>query len=348
MSRLPVGVQQAVAWSVAAGIIGLALLGGILVLAQVAVVVWAVVGAMMICALLDPVIVRARDVVPWRFAAAGLTLGGFLALVIGVLALVGRQVADQFDELGTQLGEGLESLQEWVSDTFSITSDELERAAEQVRDAAQGNAGGLAGSLTAVAGTAGAILSGVLLALFLAFFFLSDGRRIWVWVVGLLPAGSRASMESAGRRAWHTLVSYMQGIVVVALADATLIGIALAILGVPLVLALATLTFFGAFLPLVGATLAGAAAALVALVAVGPGTALIVVGIVIAILWIDSDLLQPLILSRAVNLHPVAVALSITVGGLLAGLGGAVAATPFVAMVYAMVRDPGAAEPDEG
>ena len=338
VGHLPLRVQRAVAWATAVGLIGLVLLGAVLLLAQVYVVVWALVGAMMIRALLDPVITRARNLVPWRLASAALVFVGFLAVVAGALALVGRQVAEQFDELGTQLSEGLESTRDWLSDTFSVSADDLASMAEQVRDAVQGNAGGLAGSLSSAAGTAGEIVAGVLLALFLAFFFLADGRQIWAWVVGLFPASARAEVDPAGLRAWQALVSYMKGIVVVALADAALIAIALAVLGVPLVLALATLTFLGAFIPLIGATLAGVAAALVALVAVGPGTALIVVGVVIAIQWVDSDLLQPIILSRAVNLHPVAVALSITTGSLLAGLGGAVAATPFVAMVYAMVR----------
>jgi hypothetical protein len=120
----------------------------------------------------------------------------------------------------------------------------------------------------------------------------------------------------------------VRGIVLVALADATLIAIGLLILGVPLVFPLAVLIFLGAFIP----TLAGAAAVLVALVTQGFVTALILVGVVLAVQWLDSDLLQPLILSRTINLHPVAVALAISTGTVVAGIGGTVAA------VYAAVR----------
>ena len=345
-SAVPFGVRLAGAWAALLGVVGIVGFGVVLVLAQVRVVVWALVGALLICAVLEPVMARLRTAGAGRLLAASSVFVGFLLVVFGAFALIGRSVSNQFEELGDELSAGLEELREWISDTFGISATELERRAEQAVDALGDNAGGLAGGFTAAAGTAGEIVSGTLLALFLLFFFLADGRRIWTWVVSVFPRDMRGAVGPAGGRAWHALVSYMRGIIVVALADATLIAIALVILGVPLVLPLALLTFLGAFVPLVGATLAGAAAVLVALVAQGPGTALILIVVVFAVQWLDSDLLQPLILSRAVHLHPVAVALAITTGGILGGIGGAVAATPFVAAVYAMVR-PGDAAPDE-
>lgn len=340
---VPFGVRVAAAWATAVGVIGVVAFGLVLALAQVRVLVWALAAALLICAVLEPGVARLRAAGLGRLPAAAIGFVGFLVVVGGALALVGNRVADQFDELGEQLSEGLEELRTWVTDTFGVDAAELERIAEQARDAVESNAGGLAGSFTAVAGTAGEVLSGAVLALFFTFFFLADGRRLWSWIVRLFPAGARSTVDPAGTRAWTALVAYMRGIIVVALADATLIAIALLVLGVPLVLPLAVLTFLGAFIPLVGATLAGAAAVLVALVTQGPGTAVLVGVIVLAVQWLDSDLLQPLILSRAVDLHPVAIAIAITAGTLLAGLGGAVAATPLVAAVYAMVRrrDPG-------
>lgn len=337
-SAVPFGVQAAGAWAAVVGIVGIVGFGIVLVLAQVRVVVGALVGALLICAVLQPGVARLRAAGAGRLLAAATAFVGFLLVVLGALALIGRSVSRQFDELGVELSAGLEELQGWISDTFGVSAAELERMAEQAADAVGDNAGGLAGGFTSAAGTAAEVVSGALLALFLTFFFLADGRRIWTWIVSVFPRDARGAVDPAGTRAWHALVSYMRGIIVVALADATLIAIALVILGVPLVLPLAVLTFLGAFIPLVGATLAGAAAVLVALVAEGPGTALILLAVVFAVQWLDSDLLQPLILSRAVHLHPVAVALAITTGGILGGIGGAVAATPLVAAVYAMAR----------
>lgn len=340
---VPFGVQVAAAWAAVVLLVGFAAAGVVMLLAQVRVVVWALVAALLVCAILDPFAARLRAAGVRRYGAAAIVFVGFLVAVLGALALIGNRVARQFDELGTQLSEGLDELRDWVDESFGISGTELEELAEQARSAVEDNAGGLAGSFSAVAGTAGEIVSGTVLTLFLVFFFLGDGRRMWDWVVGLFPRGARGSVEPAGTRAWGALVAYMRGIVVVALADATLIAIALAVLGVPLVLPLAVLTFLGAFIPLVGATLAGAAAVLVALVTQGSGTALVLLAIVLAVQWLDSDLLQPLILSRAVDLHPVAVALAVTTGGLVAGIGGAVAATPLVAAVHAMTRRTAAA-----
>lgn len=336
-SAVPFGVRLAGAWAVVLGIVGIVGFGLVVVLAEVRVVVWALVGALLICAVLDPGRVRLRAAGVSRLLAAAIVFVGFLLVVLGALALIGRSVSRQFEELGSELTAGLEELRGWISDTFGISAAELEQMAEQALDAIGDNAGGV-GGFTAAAGTAGEIVGGTLLALFLTFFFLFDGRRIWTWIVSVFPREMRGAVDPAGSRAWQALVAYMRGIIVVASADATLIGIALVILGVPLVLPLALLTFLGAFIPLVGATLAGAAAVLVALVAQGPGTALILVAVVLAVQWLDSDLLQPLILSRAVHIHPVAVALAITTGGILGGIGGAVAATPLVAAVHAMVR----------
>lgn len=349
-SAVPFGVRVAGAWAALLGVVGIVAFGVLFVLAQVRVVVWALVGALLVCALLEPLMGRLRAAGAGRLLAAASVFVGFLVVVLGALALIGRSVSRQFDDLGDELSAGLEELQEWISDTFGVSAAQLEQRAEQAAETLGDSAGGVAGGFTAAAGTAGEIVGGTLLALFLTFFFLADGRRIWTWVVSVLPRDMRGAVGPAGGRAWHALVSYMRGIIVVALADATLIAIALVILGVPLVLPLALLTFLGAFVPLVGATLAGAAAVLVALVAQGPGTALILLIVVFAVQWLDSDLLQPLILSRAVHLHPVAVALAITTGGILAGIGGAVAATPLVAAVYAMVRpgEPAPGEEDPG
>jgi predicted PurR-regulated permease PerM len=334
---VPFGARVAAAWAAVVALIGVVAVGLVVALSQVRLVVWAIVGALLICAVLEPGVAGLRALGLRRFLAATIGFVGFIVVVAGALALIGHQVAGQLDELGTQRGEGLRELRGWLSDTFGVSAGDLDQLAEQARGTIEDNAGGLAGSFTAVAGTAGEVLSGTVLAMFLTFFFLADGRRIWTWIVGTFPRSARAAVDPAGERAWGALVAYMRGIIVVALADATLIAIALLVLGVPLVLPLAVLTFLGAFIPLVGATVAGAAAVLVALVALGPGTALLLIAVVLAVQWIDSDLLQPLILSRAVSLHPVAVALAITTGSLLAGLGGAVAATPLIAAVYAMV-----------
>lgn len=157
---------------------------------------------------------------------------------------------------------------------------------------------------------------------------------------------AQASTRPAARLA--DLTAYTRGVVAVAVIDAVLIGLGLLVLGVPLVLPLAVLTFFGAFVPIIGATLAGAAAVLVALVSDGVGTALAVLAVVLVVQQVEGNLLQPLIMRRAVHLHPVAIVLAVSAGALLAGVPGAIIATPLLAVGYrvtAFARDGLPAQP---
>lgn len=331
-------MQVAAAWAWRVGLLVAVALGLLFLVAQTGFVVGAVVGALLLSGLLEPLAARLRRAGLPRLAAAAVVFVGFLVALMGGLWLIGRQLADQFGELGMSLEAGLVDLRGFVTATFPVSDEQIDRWIEQGTAAAQEGSGAALGGLGTVAGTVGEFFGGLVLALFLTFFVLFDGRRMWSWIVGVFPRDHRAAVGPAGERAWAALVAYMRGIVLVALADATLIAIGLLILGVPLVLPLAVLIFLGAFIPIVGATLAGAAAVLVALVTQGPVTALILIGVVLAVQWVDSDLLQPLILSRTINLHPVAVALAISTGAVVAGIGGTVAAVPVVAAVYAAVR----------
>lgn len=335
---VPFRLRVAAAWGWRVGVLVAVALGLLLLVAQTGFVVAAVVVALLLSALLEPLAGLLRRAGLPRLAAAAVVFLGFLAALTGGLWLIGRQLADQFGALGVNLQAGLADLRELVTATFPVSNEQIDRWVEQATGAAQEGSGAVLGGLGTAAGTVGEFFGGLVLALFITFFVLFDGPRMWSWLVGVFPRDHRAAVGPAGERAWAALVAYMRGIVIVALADATLIAIGLLILGVPLVLPLAVLIFFGAFIPIVGATLAGAAAVLVALVTQGFVTALIVLGVVLAVQWLDSDLLQPLILSRAINLHPVAVALAISTGTVVAGIGGTVAAVPLVAAVYAAVR----------
>ena len=209
----------------------------------------------------------------------------------------------------------------------------MENYVEQLVATLRNNQGGIASGALNVTAAAIEVVGGIFLALFLTFFFLYDGQRIWRWVVELFPDTVAYDVWQAGRRAWTTLTGYVRGTMVVAFVDAVFIGLAVALVGVPLAVPIGALVFLGAFVPLVGATVTGAVAVLVALVAQGLGPALIVLGAVILVQQLEGHILQPFVLGRAVRLHPVAVALAVTTGGILAGIGGAIVAVPLVAVV---------------
>ena len=194
-----------------------------------------------------------------------------------------------------------------------------------------------AGALTTAAAV-GEIVTESLLVVFTLIFFLQGGGSIWQFLLGAIPAPSRSRADVAGRRALAALVSYVRATAVVAVVDAVAIGIGLTVLGVPLAVPLAALVFLGAFVPIVGAVIAGGVAVLIALVAQGPITALIVLAIIIAIMQLESHVLQPLLLGRAVKLHPLAVVLAIATGLLVAGIAGALLAVPLLAVLNSGIR----------
>jgi predicted PurR-regulated permease PerM len=140
---------------------------------------------------------------------------------------------------------------------------------------------------------------------------------------------------------------YLRGVAVVGVVDGALIGLALALLGVPLALPLAVLTAVGAFFPIVGAVTAGALAALVALVSKGPVTALLVVGVTVLVQQLEGNLLQPVVMGRSLDLHPVVVMVALSVGGILGGIVGAFLAVPAVAVAVAGIGGWTDAAPDD-
>lgn len=193
------------------------------------------------------------------------------------------------------------------------------------------------GALTTAA-TLGELLTGLLLALFTLIFFLHDGDGIWRFVTRAVPRDVRQRVDVAGRRGFGSLVSYVRATAVVAIVDAVGVGVGLAIIGVPLVVPLSALVFLGAFIPIIGAVFTGAVAVLIALVTNGPIAALVVLAVLIGVMQLESHVLQPLLLGRAVKLHPLAVVLAIAGGLVTGGIAGALLAVPLLAVLNSGIR----------
>jgi predicted PurR-regulated permease PerM len=126
------------------------------------------------------------------------------------------------------------------------------------------------------------------------------------------------------------------------------VTILLLIMGVPLVIPPGLIVFLGAFIPYIGAPIAMLLAALVALVTNGPLAGALVVVLIFTIGQLEGNVLQPLILGRSVNLHPVAIVLVTAVGAAYFGIIGALIGVPIAAAIYGVMvylREPLVAEP---
>jgi predicted PurR-regulated permease PerM len=336
---LPRGVRTAGAWAwrfilfVAAAYLFLRVVG------LLRVVIIPVVIALLLAALFQPlaaVLVR-RGMK--KSLAAGLVLITALLVVFGGLGLIIRTFISQIDDLSTKVSTGINEVQTWLSrGPLHLTDAQLSQYVDKLQAAVTNNQGALTSGALSTATTLGEVVTGFFLVLFTLFFFLRDGGQIWSFLCRLLPRDAQVPTARAGHYSWHTLVSYVHATVLVAFVDALGIGIGLFVLGVPLAIPLAALVFLGAFIPVVGATLTGVVAILVALVANGPVTALIVLIVVIAVQQLEGHVLQPLIMGRAVALHPLAVILAIATGIVVAGIVGGLVAVPLLAVLNTAIR----------
>jgi putative heme transporter len=285
------------------------------------------------------------------FACAVLALA---AIVAGFVPLIGNELGT----LGDRVDQGINEVQEFIaSRPFGLSEEDLNRYLDQARQQLRENSSGITRGAVRGATLLGEVVTGLILTLFLTFFFVKDSERFTRWILDFVGEPRAGHLREVGRRSATAVSGYLRGQATVGLIDGVFIGIGLAIVGVPLVVPLAFLTFIAAFLPLVGAFVAGALAALVALVTNGPTAALIVVGITVLVQQLEGHVLAPLLLGRAVALHPVVIILALAAGGILGGIVGAFLAVPIAAVVTAAgtylrggepigePADPGEAEP---
>ncbi|HRD63253.1 MAG TPA: AI-2E family transporter, partial [Nocardioides sp.] len=264
-----------------------------------------------------------------------------IIIIASLLSFAGQQVAAGADDLADSTVQGLQEIKDWLRDgplhaSDSQINDYLKRIQDTIT--AQSGEGGIISSVTEVGTAVGHVLAGFFIVLFSTYFFLSDGNRIWSWVVRLSPRAARERVDSSGRVAWISLTQFVRATVIVAATDGILIGAGAAIIGVPFSLAIGVLVFLGAFVPIIGATVAGTVAVLVALVDQGWVTALIMLAIVIGVQQLEGHVLQPFLMGRWVSVHPLGVILAIAAGVLTAGVAGALVAVPLAAAVNAVVQ----------
>lgn len=274
--------------------------------------------------------------VPPALAAVTVLLG-ILLILGGIGWMITWAVRDQWDELSAQARDGFDQAVDWIHTLpFAPSGDQLREwgdAITKFATSAEFGSGALAG-----VGVVANFVTGLVLMIVVLFFFLKDGPVIWRFLLRPFSGSALARAERIGEKTVATLGSYVRGTASVALVDAVGIGIGLVILQVPLALPLAVLVFLLSFIPLVGATVAGILGALVALVANGPLSAVLVVGVVVLVNQLEGNFLQPVLMGRALKLHALVILLALTVGTVLSGILGAVLAVPLAAVAWGIVK----------
>lgn len=334
---VPPAIRAAASWSWRMLLIGAFIAAALWLISLLKTIVIPVAVALLLTIMLTPVrrLLNERLRLP-RGLSAGLTLIGLVVVVAGLITLAGQSIANGFADLRTQAISGFNELWTQVSATFGL-ENELQSYSQDLLDQLEAQQSAIVSGVFGAAATAGSVLVGALIALFCTFFFLHDPRRIWSWLVGLLPMSARERVNQAGRRGAVTLAAYTRTQILVAAVDAVGIGIGAVFFVPSLALPISILVFVGSFVPVVGAIVTGAIAVVVVLVSNGWVAALIMLGVVLLVQQIESHALQPFLMGQAVSLHPVAVILAVAAGSYAAGIVGALFAVPLAAVLNTVI-----------
>ncbi|WP_336250927.1 AI-2E family transporter [Stomatohabitans albus] len=341
MSSVPAPVIATTAWGLATIIIVYAarLIGEMLGETQLILIPMGI--AILLAMLLYPLVDWLDTHLPKipRMVHALIVVIGFIGATVWVFYFAGGELIESGQHFRSFLDQSTQIIYEWTDQLpIEINSDLLPQFQKEASSWLQSNWRGLSNNVVAIGSNVATMVAGTLLVIIGLLFFLADGKRIWRWVVRLLPKQAEEPTYQAFRRGAKTLSSYVQSLLLVAAFDAFFIGLGAFFLGLPLVVPITILVFIGAFIPILGATLTGMIAVLIALAVKGVTGALIMVAVVLATQQLEGNILQPLLLGSAVSIHPLAVLLVITFATAQFGIAGALFAVPIAALVNSVMR----------
>jgi predicted PurR-regulated permease PerM len=331
--NVPRWLQTVAGWAWRLLLVGLLLY----ILARLAsalrIVVLPCVAALLLTALLQPLKNRLQTRMP-NMMATWLALLAAIAAIAGVGTLIGVRTSQEYPTLQADVTHTGHQLQNWLAGPpFHIKKAHLQQWLTSAQNEISSHKSLVAGTVLTGGKYVTEILAGTVLTLFVGFFLIKDGERIWGWLTSFLNADRGDRADRAGKAAWQVLVQYVRGTVLIAAIHSIVIGVTLWILGVPLVIPLAGVVFLAAFVPLIGILFAGVLSIAVTLGTKGWIAALILLIVFVVEDQIDGHLLQPQVVGRIIRLHPLAVILVLAVGGVLAGIPGAVVAVPSAAAI---------------
>lgn len=332
--QVPRPLRQVAAWAWRLILIAILIYGAFRVTVELRLVVLPLIAAILLTALLQPLAARLRGFGMPGLLATWLTFLTAIVIIAGVITLTANRVNADYPQLAAEVRRTVNQLQDSLAGPpFHLHGARLQNLLDQAGQFISQHKSTIAGTVV----TGGKIFlefaAGLVLMLFISFFLLKDGDRIYAWLISGLSREANRRMTNAGAAAWHVLTSYVRGTIVVAAIHAVFIGLALSLLGVPLAIPLIILVFLAAFIPLVGILVIGFLAILVTLATKGWIAAVILLAVFVVENQIEGHLLQPLVVGRAVRLHPLAIIIVLAVGGVIAGIPGAIVAVPLAAVI---------------
>ncbi|KPC61915.1 AI-2E family transporter [Streptomyces chattanoogensis] len=332
---LPVEARRAAAWCAVVLLVAAVLALGVWLCVELSAAVTPVLLALLGSGLLGPLYRRLVQMRLNRSLAAGLTCAVLLIVVGGA----GYIVAGALIDTGDQIIASLKDASEGLSKYFGTAGTSLNDLASNAKSLAGKFGSEAASGLLAGVSVVGQAIAAAVLALLLTFFFLRDSDKAVRSLHDWAPGDSAPRLERMARRGFQSIEGFMRGTTFIALIDAICITVGLLILQVPGAFGLGALVFVGAYIPYLGAFISGAVAILVAFADRGFVIALWALGVVLAVQVLEGHVLQPMIQSRTVQMHPATVMLAITAGASVAGILGMLLSVPLTAAVSGVLHE---------
>ncbi|GGN38185.1 AI-2E family transporter [Streptomyces kronopolitis] len=332
---LPVAARRAAAWCLVVLLLATVVALGVWLCVELSAAVTPVLLALLGSGLLGPLYRRLVAMRLNHSLAAGLTCAVLVVVVGGAGYIVVSALVDTGDQILTSLRSAAKSLTEH----FGAAGTSLDDLASRSKQLATKFGGSAASGLLAGVSVVGQVIAASILALLLTFFFLRDSDKAVRALHDWAPGSSGPRLERMARRGFQGIEGFMRGTTFIALIDALCITVGLLVLRVPGAVGLGALVFVGAYIPYLGAFISGAVAVLVALADRGFVIALWALGVVLAVQVLEGHVLQPMIQSRTVQMHPATVLLAITAGASLAGILGMLLSVPLVAAFSGVLHE---------
>jgi predicted PurR-regulated permease PerM len=325
-----------ITWRVLVILAGVALAAA--VLNKILPVAFAIFFAMLMTAWAQPLMNVFRRFLP-KVLSMVLALLVIGAAIVGILFVVVRATIQEGPKLVESLTSGLADIETWLkTGPLALSDASIHGLLQQAQDWGKTVAGGLLGDAMGALGSIGTLVIAGSVFLYGVVFFMLTPETVWGWVVSWMPKRTQQPVDVSGHLAWDAISGYTRGIVIVAFCDALLVFVGLTIMRVPLAPALSAVVFLGAFIPVIGAPVATFFAAVVALAERGPLIAVLVIALTVVVGSFDGDVLQPLVMGKAVNLHPLAIVFAIAAGGIAMGIVGALIAVPVAGAIYSVAK----------
>jgi predicted PurR-regulated permease PerM len=216
-----------------------------------------------------------------------------------------------------------------AADSLGLDPGAMKDAQAAAEDAAPMVTEGVVAALVEGVGSVVTFAGALILGALIMYYLLKDGASLRRAVVRQVDESIRGDVDSFIGEACQILRDYGRGRTVMSAIVAVVIGLASLLLGLPLVFTIVVANFIGGYIPYIGAFLGGGLAVIVALGDGGPGVAVVMLIVVLASNLVLENFVEPKVMGRTLDIHPLLVLVATALGGFLAGIVGLILAVPF-------------------